>query len=136
MYPKKLMSEVNWGFFGGKYNSFEKFNHEVSEYNKECDKEWVPNEIVLNCPKVTIQYAYWGNAEEDVIEAEFDLVSDNESGFTGGELLFKIHNQVVDQLEDEDHNFFEGLTLLKTQDVDDDFVPYYFINQESLQLYG
>ena len=136
MYPKKLMSEVSWGFFGGKYNSFEKFNREVNEYNKECEKEWHPNEIVLNCPKVTIQYAYWGNAEEDVIEAEFDLVSDNESGFTGGELLFKIHNQVVDQLEDEDHNFFEGLTLLKTQHSNDDFVPYYFINQESLQLYG
>jgi hypothetical protein len=136
MYPKKLMSEVSWGFFGGKYKSLTKFIQAVTEYNHECDKKWNPNAVVLENQKVIIQYAYWGSVEEDVVETEFDLETNNQSGFTADELLFKIHNQIVGKLEDEDHHFFEGLTLLKTNNSNNTSVPTYFINQESLNLYG
>ena len=130
MYPKRLMSNVCWGFFGGKYDSIEKFIQKVSDYNKDCNKIWFPEKTVLNCQNVTVQYAYWSNEEEDVIEAECELVTDNQSGFTAGELLFKLHNHVVDKLEEEDHHFFEGLTLWKKENHRN--APVYFINQGAL----
>jgi len=132
MYPKRLMSNVSWGFFGGKYNSLEKFIQKVSDYNKDCNKIWFPEKTVLNCQNVTVQYAYWNDEEKDVIEVEFDLVSDNESGFTAGELLFKLHNSVVDKLEEEDYHFFEGLTLWKKDNHRIPNTPIYFINQGAL----
>ena len=129
MYQKELMSEVYWGFYTSKYNSFEKFIQEVIEYNKELGRNWVPNEIVLNCLEVTIQYSHTDTDEVNVNETNFDLVADNETGFTAGELLFKIHNQVVDKLKDENHQFFEGLVLLETDNGMNPDKPHYFIKQ-------
>ena len=136
MYSKQLMSEVYWGFYGGKYNSREEFIQEVTEYNKELSKEWNSNETVLNCPNVTIQYSYWNNDKNNVEEIDFDLEADNQSCFTAGELLFKIHNQVVDVLEEDDFRFFEGLTLWKRNRNRKNNIhfgaPLYFINQAEL----
>ena len=136
MYPKQLMSEVYWGFYGGRYNSREEFIQEVTEYNKELNKEWNPNETVLNCPNVTIQYSYWNNDKNNIEEIDFDLGADNPSGFTAGELLYKIHNQVVNILEDDDFRFFEGLTLWKRKRSRKNTIhagmPLYFINQAEL----
>ena len=127
MYPEEIMSNICWGFYGGKYDSREKFIQSVSEYNKDLNKEWFPDETVLNCKNVSVQYSYWDEEEDDEIEEDFELVADNTSGFTAGELLFKIHNQVVDKLEDEDHHFFEGLTLWEGNPQ----MPLYFLNQGS-----
>ena len=133
MYSKELMSNIYWGFYGGKYNSREVFIQEVVEYNTDLGKVWNPDEIVLDCQNVTIQYSYWNNDKNNAEEKDFDLVSDNPTGFTSGELLFKIHNEVVDQLEKEDYRFFEGLTLWKRKNNDDSDTPLYFINQTTLE---
>jgi len=132
VYPNQLMSEVYWGFYGGRYECMEKFIREVTDYNKELNKEWYPNQTILNCPKVTIQYSYWNNENENVEEKDFDLEADNQSSFTAGELLFKIHNHVVDKLEEEDFRFFEGLTLWKRKRKTLSSTPLYFINQVEL----
>jgi len=135
MYPKQLMSEVYWGFYGGSYPCREKFIQEVTDYNKELNKEWSPSETILNCPNVTIQYSYWNDDKNNVEEIDFDLEADNLSGFTAGELLYKIHNQVVDILEIEEYRFFEGLTLWKRKrrGKKHSIGPIYFINQVALQ---
>ena len=133
MYPKQIMLETYWGFYGGKYNSREEFIREVIDYNKDLGKKWRPNETVLDCQNITIQYSYWNNKEKIVQEQDFNLMADNPSGFTAGELLYKIHNQVVDQLEKEDYRFFEGLTLWKEKNNDERSTPLYFINQTTLE---
>ena len=131
MYPEELMTDIYWGFYGGKYPSREKFIQAVIDYNKDFNKEWVPNETVLAYANITIQYSYWDDDEEDETEEDFNLVADNKSDFTAGELLFKIHNQVVDKLENEDHHFFEGLMLWEGENYSNPNTPLYFLNQGS-----
>ena len=138
MYPKQLLSEVHWGFYGGRRPCQEEFIQEVTEYNKELNKEWNPNDTVLNYPNVTILYSYWNTKRNNVEEKSFDLAASNQSGFTAGELMYKIHNQVVDRLENEDFRFFEGLTLWKIKNEKNIHpkTPLYFINQTDLKYQG
>jgi hypothetical protein len=131
MYPKILMTDVSWGFYGGKYESQAKFIREVISYNKDLENEWSPDETVLANTNVTIQYFYWDDKEDDDVEEDFNLVADTKIGFTAGELLYKIHNQVVDKLEDADHHFFEGLTLWEGENYSKPNAPLYFLNQGS-----
>jgi hypothetical protein len=131
MYPKELMTDLNWGFYGGKYESREKFICEVTDYNNNLDNEWIPDEIVLSHANVTIQYSWWDEGEDDDIEEDFNLVSDSQLGFTAAELLYKIHNHVVDKLEDVDHHFFEGLTLFEGENYSNPNALLYFLNQGS-----
>lgn len=112
-YPQEIMSDVRWAFYGGQYDTIEEFMKAVQEYHEELDADgWQPEEVVLACKEVTVQYAYWDEDEEDETEEDFRLTADGD-GFTAGELLFKIHNRVVGHLENEDHHFFEGLSLYK-----------------------
>ena len=130
MYPKELMSGIYWGFFGGKYNSYEEFIQAVAEYNHELrGRKWNPEEVILDSVCVTIQYSYWDYDVEDEIEEAFDLKADNEAGFSAGELFYKVHNRVVENLENETHHFFEGFLLGKREYYKNLNKPVYFINQ-------
>jgi hypothetical protein len=131
MYPKELMSNVYWGFYGGKYDSLIRFINEAITYNKGLDNEWNPREIVLNCKELTVQYSWRDGNEDEEIEDDFNLTADNQSDFSAGELLFKIHNQVVEKLENEDHHFFEGLSLWDGKNYSNSDTPLYFLNQGS-----
>jgi hypothetical protein len=131
MYPEEIMTDVNWGFYGDRYNSLPEFVKAVIEYNQELCKEWIPDEIVLACTDVTIQYSCWNDGEDEETVEDFNLVADNPSGFTAAELLYKIHNVAVYNLEDEDHHFFEGLTLWDGENYSNPDAPLYFLNQGS-----
>lgn len=123
--PQEIMTTVRWAFYGGQYDTIEEFVKAVQEYHEELDADgWQPEEVVLTCKEVTVQYAYWDEEEEDEIEEDFKLTADGD-GFTVGELLFKIHNRVVGNLENEDHHFFEGLSLYK--DAAPENRPFYFL---------
>ncbi len=130
MNPVQIMSNVYWGFYGGKYKTKNEFITEVIKYNKNLNNPWNPDEIILNLKVVTIQYSYWDDNEEEEIEDNFDLYAEA-STFTSGELLFEIHNHVVERLEDDDHHFFEGLTLWDGENYGNPNVPLYFLNQGS-----
>ena len=82
MYPKELMTNVYWGFYGGKYESLTKFVQAVTEYHHELGKEWNPDETVLACTKVTVQYSWWDGEEEEEMAENFDLIADSYSGFS------------------------------------------------------
>lgn len=125
-YPTTIMDEVRWAFYGGQYATIEEFVKAVQEYHEELDtaKEWQPEEMVLRCKEVTIQYEYWDEEEDEETEEDFRLTADGDS-FTAKELLFKIHNRVVEHLEDEDRHFFEGLSLYKEAALEDS--PLYFL---------
>lgn len=124
-YPQEIMTDVRWAFYGGQYDTIEEFMKAVQEYHEELDADgWQPKEVVLACKEVTVQYAYWDEDEEDETEEDFRLTADGD-GFTAGELLFKIHNRVVGHLENEDHHFFEGLSLY--EDAAPENSPFYFL---------
>ncbi|OWK39197.1 hypothetical protein FRUB_06279 [Fimbriiglobus ruber] len=56
-----------------------------------------------------MQYRCWQGKEQ--IEPVIMLEANNGESFTTGELLFKLHNALVEQLRKIDHHFFEGLSL-------------------------
>lgn len=128
MYPKRIMNEVRWAFYGSKYSSIEEFIIAVNAYNKNLDVQlWNPKQIVLDSKEVSIQYAYWDEEEEDEIEENFVLAADSHS-FTASELLFKIHNKVVEHLDNDDKHFFEGLSLWEGENIDNPSIPLYFLD--------
>lgn len=61
---------------------------------------------------------------------EFNLIADEEA-FSAQELLFKIHNHVVNNLNNDDNHFFEGLTLWEGENYSNPGYPLYFLNQGS-----
>ncbi|MDR1200077.1 MAG: hypothetical protein LBL58_00410 [Tannerellaceae bacterium] len=127
-YPEDLMSNVCWAFYGGAYSSEEDFVRAVIQYHTELDgAEWHPNQLVLQSKEVTILYTYWDENVEEEVEEDFSLVADK-GFFTAGELLFKIHNKVVENLENDDHHFFEGLSLF-TGNNNGTNIPYYMLIQ-------
>jgi len=89
------------------------------------------SKIILNSPKIVVQYFYWDEEEDDDIELDFLVEANNASNFTTGELLFKIHNEFCKSLANDDHIFFEGLELWKEGHPDFSGVPFYFLLQGS-----
>jgi hypothetical protein len=106
-----LMNDVLWSFVGKKYETLEKFTEALEEYNKEIKNQCDINEIALELKEITIRYFYY--EDDDNVEQDFSVSTENEAGFSVSELLYKIHNQVVDRLKDDDHHFFEGLVLVE-----------------------
>ncbi|MCC6123737.1 MAG: hypothetical protein IT426_02140 [Pirellulales bacterium] len=127
--PKPLMVNILWCFSGSPFNDRVSFDEAVRKFQikiRKGEDEWQPEQIVLRYPRIRIQYMCWQG--DDQIEPILELVSDNGEYFTAGELLFKIHNAVVDQLSQIDHKFFEGLSLDERGSVQ---VPLYQLGQGS-----
>lgn len=128
-FPKQIMNALSWSFMGEKYQSRLEFDAEVREVQIELRKidSWQSDEVVLQSPRIGIQYhhAEGGFYKEDFFEIE----SHNGEFFTAGELLFKVHNAVVEQLREIDHHFFEGFYLLSIRSRDN--LPVYRLRQGS-----
>ncbi len=128
------LNEIAWSFSDKFYSDIEKFNIEVTKYQKniyDSDDNWKPNEIVFDFPELQIQYEAWVTGADDLLENEtlideedaFDednsedgmfqveitakLKADNGKNFTALEFLFKAHNQQANK-DLGDHVFFEG----------------------------
>jgi len=107
------MGRVYWRFRGDPYADLASFNEAVHRYYVACSFEgWDPDEVVLRCPLIRVMYMCWKRGRQ--IEPIVELSADGES-FTAGELLFKIHNAVVEHLRGMDHVYFEGLSLHTTK---------------------
>jgi hypothetical protein len=112
--PSRIMSDILWAFHGQTFKTQKEFEEAVRDYHVrivKSDERWRPSEIALERGKVSVQYHCWRKDED--VEPTVSLESDNGTSFTHGELLFKIHNAVVDDLKFMDHSFFEGLSLHK-----------------------
>ena len=112
-FPQSLMKDVYWSFGGKVYHSQVEFDEKVRHYQldiKEKD-DWHPAKIVLSCATINVIYEFW--EEEDEVEKVVEISATNGEFFTAGELLFKIHNLVTEDLSEMDHKFFEGLSLDK-----------------------
>ncbi|STC99651.1 hypothetical protein [Chryseobacterium carnipullorum] len=113
-YQNKISQNILWNFGKQKFLTIENFRLALKNYNEEIRGEFFSEDLdlpILKANKVAIQYEYWDQSIEDIVEPDFLLNADNGQFFTTAELLFKIHNQVHEKLKDDDHQFFEGLEL-------------------------
>lgn len=112
-FPKDLLGDVYWSFGGKVFETEAEFNKEIRQYQIDIKKkdDWQPEKIVLKSPLVKVIYEYW--EEDDEVVKTVEISADNGEYFSAGELLFKIHNLVTENLRGMDHCFFEGLSLNK-----------------------
>lgn len=120
---KQLLNGVSWSFIGEKHDTLEDFDKALEENDTE-----LPSGIIFDQPVIHILCEYVDEHDKDhEIEAVFQ--ADNQKDFGAKELLFKLHNELVEALNDNDLHFFEGLTLLKPGK---GWKPYlYSVNLES-----
>jgi hypothetical protein len=133
-YPKQILRNIRWSFDNNKFQSQTDFEEELIKYNEEITDETftkVLSENALHSPEVVIQYSYWDDDEEDILEPDFLLRADNGSYFTIGELLFKVHNEVCERLKEDDHKFFESFDLWEGENPNNINSPLYFLQQGS-----
>jgi hypothetical protein len=109
--PNQVLGGVYWSFIGAPFADRADFDDEVRRYQIDIGGKdtWQPDEVVIPCHRIRVVYMCWQGGEQ--IEPVIDVASDNGVSFTAGELLFKLHNAVVEQLRDINHHFFEGLSL-------------------------
>ena len=122
---QELMRGVIWSFIGKPFESLSAFIEEVKKVQlkfRESDS-WEPDEVILEEPVIKIRYNFWKgkNKSEPVIE----LKSDNGRNFAAGELLFKIHNAVAEEVDDVEHHVFDGLSFVDREES----IPVYWLNQ-------
>jgi len=122
-FPHSLLTGVYWAFSGHPYPSEDAFSQAVHAYNHKFSSQprWYPEQHILPTPSVAVRYHCWRQERE--VEPWIQLDSANEHFFSAANLLFLLHNAVVEDLRNMDHQFFEGLGLLL--DDEDGHVPRY-----------
>ena len=124
-----VLEDVCWSFSGAKFADRSTFESELVEYQKDIREidAWDPSELVILAPKIRVQYMCWEG--DDQIEPIITLTAENGIAFSAGELMFVLHNAVVEQLNEIDHHFFEGLLL--SREKEDGKPPLYSLQQGS-----
>jgi hypothetical protein len=105
------LADTLWSFSGTAFSEVAAFSQAVGQYQKDITKKdsWKPASVVLPVTLVLVSYNYC--AGDDQEQDTLALTSANGQNFTAVDLLFQIHNGVVDRLQGSDHHFFEGLRL-------------------------
>jgi hypothetical protein len=105
--PETLLPDLAWSFTGARMADPQAFSEEVRQYQIDIVGEdaWNPDEVVLAFAHVLVGY------EWEEVPLTIELASANGEHFTALDLLFKLHNAVVEDLRGIDHHFFEGLAL-------------------------
>jgi len=106
------LQDVSWSFVGGKFRDRDAFEASLRQYlNGHGNPEPLePGELAILSPMIRVQYMCWDGDEQ--IEPVVTLTAENGAAFSVGDLLFQLHNAVVEQLESIDHHFFEGIAFV------------------------
>ena len=131
---KTMIKDVLWNFEKDKFTSLEEFKKALIKYNEDITGNSFKlslDEPFFKLPEIMIQYSHWDDVEEDEVEPSFLIKANNKKAFTRGELLYKVHNEVCEQLKDEDHKFFEGFDLWEGENPNYPNIPLYFLQQGS-----
>lgn len=120
-YPNELMKDISWMFWGGRCSSMKEFIQKVYIYQENISsKFWDPKKVELYASDVYINYSFWDISKEQDLYKTFLLKAQNGKYFTNGELLYKIHNNIENDLAEnkEEHIFLGG--LIKKHNVSND----------------
>jgi len=130
-YKQELLRDVYWSFANGQYENKAIFLEELKAYFKEISGKSFSldtDKIIVNQPKMVIQYMKYNFDEDEYDEPQLLLEADNGTGFSQGELMHKIHVEIGAKLEDDDNCYFEGLTFATDDDPDFSGIPVYFLD--------
>lgn len=133
--PQRIMQNIYWTFSKGSIPDANTFAIEVATYHQAVSGRAFPfnwDEIVFDHPKIDVQYViYIENSDDDddenldYTEPFVELTANNLQSFTLRELLHKINQGVVGDLQDKDNCYFEG--LIYSGQENDSGVPIYFM---------
>ncbi|MCR1025819.1 hypothetical protein NQT66_13435 [Cellulophaga baltica] len=128
--PEDVLTDVLWSFRTDKFDSLELLSKALLEYNTRIKpNSSIDIDRIFNRSKeITVGYTFWGeneDGEEDQFEESFVVKTTNSKGFSLKEFLYKVHNEICEQMEDEDNVFFEGLMPYD----DGTERPFYLIKQ-------
>lgn len=115
--PKDLptLSNVYWSFREPKSRSLDEFGLALKQYHLDISKDLLNVKQIFNpSQKLTIQYECYieenEEGEEEDVEKQFTIMTENPEGFSIAECLYHIHNELAEPLKDDDHVFFEGVS--------------------------
>ncbi|MCB9262827.1 MAG: hypothetical protein H6607_10675 [Flavobacteriales bacterium] len=130
-FSKYLFRDVIWSFFFDPFDTQAEFEKELKNYHEEIDFRSKLNldfkGVALENKDVAIQYIKWNEEEEDHDEERIILVADNGKYFTNGELMYKIHQALAPELENDERHFFEGLLFGGDAEPENPGIPLYFV---------
>jgi hypothetical protein len=119
-FPATILRGTLWDFAEQDlYSSRASFEDAVRQYHDRVlalapdiptEERWQPTAVVLRSPRVIIRLIS-DSGIDDRLWHEVELASDNSESFTGGELLFKLHNAAIGILRYNAHRWFERLDL-------------------------
>ena len=120
--PKRLLKDVVWVLRPILYTDREEFAAAVRDYHMaivNSDDRWRPHERVLAARRISLWFECWEG--DDEFEVTIELATEDPEGWTTLDLLFAVHQRVVDHLKADnatlgDHCFFEGLSLRSADD--------------------
>jgi hypothetical protein len=109
--PTTLFPELAWSFTGARFADAQAFSEEVRQYQIDIvgEDSWSPGEVVLPLARVLV--AYECRKGDEQVTQTVELASTGGRHFIALDLMFQLHNAVVEDLRDIDHHFFEGLGL-------------------------
>lgn len=107
----KIFFDILWIFRPKKYESREKFNQVVRQYQINITEKdaWQPDKIVIEKPQIKVLLEMdWEMPLDD--QVEFFIKSENSISFTASDIMFQINNHLA-EYDLGDYQFFEGLNL-------------------------
>lgn len=112
--PQRVMTGIYWRFDGDRFADRPTFSREVRNAQIEVMETngWRPQDPAIPRGVVRVSYSGTDPAQPyDYVDRTIEIASDDGRSFSAEELLFKLHNVLVDELREADHRYFEGLSL-------------------------
>jgi hypothetical protein len=126
--PPVVLGRVQWAFVGTPFRTQNAFSKAVRTFQVEqgsSTDEWEPGLAAVQAPRLVVEYM-----APDVSSwtmQQVHLTASNEQFFSNGELLFQLHNAIVEQVRDGDLVYLQGLELVAAQGPAD--APLYRLRQ-------
>ncbi len=133
MNPEALLADVAWSFSEDVPDSPADLVEKVSQYylnvfKEKFDQSLLTEESPFYRLHVVYQYAEdrvkTGSKEVEWVDIEKKVTVDgNGKRLTYADILWQVHKAAYPDVNDQDHHYFEGFSLLK--DEDEDGLPLY-----------
>ena len=126
--PQILLGQICWSFAARKdYDTPEAFGTAVLQYQMDIVKSengWDPNAVILPFPRVGIHWEGLDHEQNELIDKYNIVESSSDHGFTSLDLLYQVHQIMVNDCRRMDHCFFEGFDYVKGPDDETGIVEY------------
>lgn len=103
----EILTDISWSFEGEKFDSLEDFNFAIKNAHWDRPDKWKPDEKVIRVGKVCLIYEAYAEGRHG--QHQCILRADDGKTFSTLELMYKMHNHLVEALKHDSHHYFEGM---------------------------